>query len=197
MEKQQIRAAKPEDAKALLAIYAPYVTETAVTFEYEIPTLEEFEGRICHTLEKYPYLVAEEDGEIIGYAYAGVFKGRPAYDWSAETSIYLRWDRRKKGVGRKLYEALEQALVLQNILNVNACITYIEKEDEYVTKNSAQFHEHMGYRLVGKFHACGYKFGRWYDMIWMEKHLGEHTAHPAAVKSFPDIRGQLFHPYAL
>lgn len=197
MEKQQIRAAKPEDAKALLAIYAPYVTETAVTFEYEIPTLEEFEGRICHTLEKYPYLVAEEDGEIIGYAYAGVFKGRPAYDRSAETSIYLRWDRRKKGVGRKLYEALEQALVLQNILNVNACITYIEKEDEYVTKNSAQFHEHMGYRLVGKFHACGYKFGRWYDMIWMEKHLGEHTAHPAAVKSFPDIRGQLFHPYAL
>ncbi len=193
MEDQKIRVAKPEDAEMLLSIYAPYVTETAITFEYEIPSVEEFEGRICHTLEKYPYLVAEEDGEIIGYAYAGAFKGRPAYDWSVETSIYLRKDRKKKGAGRRLYEALEQALILQNILNVNACITYIEKEDEYVTKNSAQFHEHMGYRLVGKFHACGYKFGRWYDMIWMEKHLGEHPAHPASVKSFPDIRGQFEH----
>ena len=152
--------------------------------------MEEFRARITHVLEKYPYLVAEADGAVIGYAYAGAFKERAAYDWAVETSIYLRKDKKKHGMGRKLYEALEQALNMQHILNVNACITYIEKEDEYVTKNSAQFHEHMGYRLVGKFCACGYKFGRWYDMIWMEKFLGEHTAHPAAVKRFPEIKKQ-------
>ena len=190
MEDQKIRVAKPEDAEKLLEIYAPYVTDTAITFEYEVPTEEEFRGRIEHVLEKYPYLVAEADGEIVGYAYAGAFKERAAYDWAVETSIYLRTDRKKKGIGRKLYEALERALAMQNILNVNACITYMEKEDEYVTKNSAQFHEHMGYRLVGEFHECGYKFERWYDMIWMEKHLGEHAAHPGSVKSFSAIRKQ-------
>ena len=190
MEDQKIRVAKPEDAEKLLEIYAPYVTDTAITFEYEVPTEEEFRGRIEHVLEKYPYLVAEADGEIVGYAYAGAFKERAAYDWAVETSIYLRTDRKKKGIGRKLYEALERALAMQNILNVNACITYMEKEDEYVTKNSAQFHEHMGYRLVGEFRECGYKFERWYDMIWMEKHLGEHAAHPGSVKSFSAIRKQ-------
>lgn len=190
MEDQKIRVAKPEDAEKLLEIYAPYVTDTAITFEYEVPTEEEFRGRIEHVLEKYPYLVAEADGEIVGYAYAGAFKERAAYDWAVETSIYLRTDRKKKGIGRKLYEALERALAMQNILNVNACITYMEKEDEYVTKNSAQFHEHMGYRLVGKFRECGYKFERWYDMIWMEKHLGEHTAHPGSVKPFSAIKKQ-------
>ena len=190
MEDLRIRVAKPEDAEELLDIYAPYVTGTVITFEYEVPSVEEFRARITHVLEKYPYLVAEADGEVIGYAYAGAFKERAAYDWAVETSIYLRKDKKKHGVGRKLSEALEQALNMQHILNVNACITYIEKEDEYVTKNSAQFHEHMGYRLVGKFCACGYKFGRWYDMIWMEKFLGEHTAHPAAVKRFPEIKKQ-------
>ena len=94
-------------------------------------------------------------------------------------------------MGRELYEALEHALFLQNILNVNACIAWPETEDEHLTKNSVQFHEHMGYRLVGEFYKCGYKFGRWYNMVWMEKHLGEHREHPEAVKRFEEIRDRL------
>lgn len=184
----QIRIADSADAKELLEIYAPYVTDTAITFEYDVPTLEEFSERIRHTLRQYPYLVAEIDGKIVGYAYAGAFKERAAYDWCVETSIYVKMGCRKQGIGKKLYEALEHILSLQNIINVNACITYVEREDPYVTKNSVQFHEHLGYRLVGEFHECGYKFDRWYNMVWMEKFIDEHVKAPLPVKTFEEIR---------
>ena len=191
MEKElncSISVAAPEDAEKLLTIYAPYVKNTAVSFEYAVPTAEEFRQRIEKTLEKYPYIVAKWDGELIGYAYASMFKTRPAYGWAVETSIYVQRERRGEGIGRKLYEALEKALRMQNILNVNACIVYSENESEYLTKDSMRFHEKMGYRLVGHFSKCGYKFDRWFDMIWMEKHLGEHTDTPESVKPFPEIR---------
>lgn len=190
-EDRRIRIAGAEDAKALLEIYAPYVRETAVTFEYDVPSEAEFRGRILHTLEKYPYLVAEQDGEPVGYAYAGAFHTRAAYERGVETTVYIRKDRRRGGLGRELYEALEKILVCQNILNLNACIGYPETEDEYLTKDSARFHERQGFRPVGRFHKCGYKFGRWYDMIWMEKHIGEHRANPAAVRWFPKIREEV------
>lgn len=176
-----IRQATIEDAKDILKIYSPYVLETAITFEYEVPTLEEFVDRIRKIIEKYPYLVAEVKGEVVGYAYASTFKDRAAYDWCVETSIYLAKNMRGKGIGKMLYEALEEALKKQNILNANACITYAEAEDEYHTNGSMHFHEKMGYRLIGRFHQCGYKFGKWYDMIWMEKMLGEHTKNPGKV----------------
>lgn len=182
MKKLTIRAATLEDAKALLAIYKPYVLETAITFEYDVPSVEEFEARIKKVMEKYPYLVAEINGVIVGYAYASAFKDRAAYDWCVETSIYLRKDVRGNGIGRKLYEVLEEKLKEQGILNANACITYVEVEDEHMTNASTRFHENMGYRLVGRFHQCGYKFGKWYDMIWMEKMLGEHTKNPKMVR---------------
>ena len=185
-----ISVAAPENAEKLLAIYAPYVKNTAVSFEYAVPTVEEFRQRIEKTLEKYPYLVAEIDGETVGYAYASMFKQRPAYGWAVEVSIYVQRDKRGEGIGRKLYEALEAALTMQNILNANACIVYSEKENEYLSHDSMRFHEKMGYRLVGHFSQCGYKFGRWFDMIWMEKHLGEHTEAPESVKAFPEIRAQ-------
>ena len=169
-----IRKATVKDAEALLKIYAPYVLETAITFEYDVPTLAEFEERIRKISEKYPYMIAEKDGEILGYAYASTFKDRAAYDWCVETSVYLDMSVRGAGIGRKLYESLEEELKKQGILNANACITYAEVEDEYVINGSMHFHEKMGYTLVGRFHQCGYKFGRWYDMIWMEKMLGEH-----------------------
>ena len=184
MEDLRIRVAKPEDAEELLDIYAPYVTGTAITFEYEVPSVEEFRARITHVLEKYPYLVAEADGAVIGYAYAGAFKERAAYDWAVETSIYLRKDKKKHGVGRKLYEALEQALNMQHILNVNACIAYPEEEDEHLNADSVRFHKKMGYSMVGEFHRCGYKFGTWYNMVWMEKLLGEHLKEPLPVIPF-------------
>ena len=184
MNEIRIRTAKPEDAAELLEIYAPYVSGTAVTYEYTVPSQEEFASRIRHTMEKYPYLVAEQNGEILGYAYAGAFHPRAAYAWDVEMSIYIKKDRKRSGIGKVLYETLEKILAEQNILNVYACIACPEKEDEYLTKDSIRFHERMGYRIVGEFRECAYKFGRWYGMVWMEKRIGERTADPEKVKSF-------------
>ncbi len=182
----EIRVASVEDAAEILAIYAPYVEKTAITFEYEVPSLEEFTERIRHTLEKYPYLVLVDNEVIEGYAYAGPFKERKAYDWAVETTIYLREDAKGKGYGKQLYYALEDALRKQHITNVNACIGYPETEDEYLTKNSVQFHSHLGYETVGTFHNCGFKFGRWYHMVWMEKMIGEHNDKPEDVIPFSE-----------
>lgn len=182
-----LRTATVEDAAALLEIYRPYVLETAITFEYEVPTAAEFRQRIGATLERYPYLVAERDGNILGYAYAGAFHPRAAYSWCAELSIYVRKDAKKLGLGRLLYGELERLCALQNVKNANVCIAVPEVEDEYLTRNSLAFHEHLGYRLVGEFHRCGYKFGRWYNMVWMEKMLGDHGADPEPFIPFPEI----------
>lgn len=169
-----IRNAKTEDAERILEIYDYYVKNTAITFEYETPTLKEFRIRMQKTMHHYPYLVILKDGIIEGYAYAGTFKERAAYDWSCETTIYLDYNARKSGLGRKLYEALEKDLRNMGILNLYACIGFPQKNDEYLTTNSADFHAHLGFAKVGEFHNCGYKFGHWYNMIWMEKIIGEH-----------------------
>ena len=174
MESFLIREATPEDAERLLEIYAYYVTDTAITFEYEVPSVEDFRSRIDATLKQHPYLVLEQDGRILGYAYAGAFVGRAAYSHSCEMTIYLDHMIRGQGFGRILYEALEAKLKQAGILNLYACIGDPLTEDEYLTKNSERFHSHLGYRKVGEFHKCGYKFGRWYNMIWMEKIIGEH-----------------------
>ena len=169
-----IRTAILSDAQALLNIYSPYVEHTAITFEYDVPSVEEFASRIKNTLQKYPYLVAEKNGRLLGYAYASPFHERPAYDWAVETSIYVDQNIKHQGIGRRLHDALETALREQGILNMNACIAYPPKEDEHLDKNSVEFHTHMGYHFVGEFHKCGYKFNRWYNMVWMEKLIGEH-----------------------
>ena len=144
MSEIKISVAGPQDAEELLEIYAPYVRDTAVSFEYTVPSPEEFRQRIIHTLEKYPYLKAEKDGEVIGYAYAGPLHPRAAYAWSVETSIYVKRDKKHLGIGKLLYDTLEKILKEQNILSVNACIAWPEKEDEYLTGDSVRFHEHMG-----------------------------------------------------
>ena len=239
------RVARPEDAEALLAIYAPYVEETAITFEYEVPSVEAFRARIAHTLATYPYIVAVEAQEanagtgrvdgtpvsstsasgadaaagayrtsehIIGYAYVGRLHARAAYDWTVETSIYVDRRARKHGLGRQLYERLEAILRAMNIISVNACIAYPGTmnanvadrgrkdlregsadsgagigEDPYLNTNSPDFHAHLGYQLIGHFHACAYKFDRWYDMIWMEKWIAPHPAKPEAMIPFPEL----------
>lgn len=250
MGELKFRVARPEDAEALLAIYAPYVEETAITFEYEVPSVVDFRARIAHTLATYPYIVAVEeqsanadtahvDGvpasstpvagayaaggtcrtseHIIGYAYVGRLHERAAYDWTVETSIYVDRSARKHGLGRQLYERLEAILRAMNIISVNACIAYPGTmnvaadvasaadrsqtnlregasdigagigEDPYLNTNSPDFHAHLGYRLVGHFHACAYKFDRWYDMIWMEKWIAPHPAKPEAMIPFPEL----------
>ena len=175
MSEITIRSATVEDAAAILNIYSYYIENTAITMEYEVPTVEQFEGRIRKTLENYPYLVAEQEGKIIGYAYAGRFHERAAFYRSAEVSIYIHKDAQKCGLGRRFYEEIEKILEEQGILNVYASIAYTDVEDEYLTNNSTQFHEHMGYKKVAQFNNCCIKFGRWYHLIWMEKFLGEHN----------------------
>lgn len=184
-----IRIAREEDAPALLHIYAPYVKDTAITFEYDAPSEAEFRARIRRVQERYPYLVAESGGEVLGYAYVGAFKERAAYDWAVETSVYVDRARRRDGVGGRLYARLEECLRVQGILNLNACIAYPEPEDEYLTQDSVKFHERLGYRMAGRFHRCGYKFGRWYDMVWMEKEIGPHLAQQPPIRSFPEVCG--------
>lgn len=198
LEDLRIRPATSEDASALLAIYAPYVRDTAITFEYEVPSREEFSARIERTLERYPYLVAERGNTPVGYAYASPFKSRAAYDWSVETSIYVEKGARRGGVGAMLHAALESSLRAMGIVNMCACITVPaagEPDDERANRNSMRFHERMGYRLVGEFQKSGYKFERWYDMVWMEKHLGEHLdavrGGQPPVRPFVEVRAQL------
>ena len=170
-----IRSAVKEDAGRLLEIYAYYVENTAISFEYHAPSLSEFENRILRTLQSYPYLVLEEDGVIQGYAYAGRLGERAAYLYSCEVSIYLAPDSRRKGYGRKLYEALESMLKDRGVQNMYARVVDPPEEDEYLTRNSEQFHQHLGFSKVGTLHKCGYKFGRWYNILWMEKLIGDHS----------------------
>ena len=174
MKSVTIRSARPEDAQRLCEIFAYYVENTAISFEHTAPSREEFKTRIADTLRKYPYLVLEEDGLIRGYAYAGAYRKQAAYSRCVELSIYLERGAQGCGYGRMLYEALEEALKQMGILNLYACIADPVEEDEYLTRNSEEFHRHLGFALVGRFHQCGYKFGRWYNMIWMEKCIGEH-----------------------
>lgn len=170
-----IRAAAPDDAGELLKIYAPYVVNTAVTFEYDVPTLEEFRGRISNILQSRPYIAAVRGENIVGYAYAGEFHSRAAYSRSAELSVYVAEEERRNGIGRLLYTSLEDELRRRGYLNLYACIAYTDIEDEYLTQDSVRFHERMGYSIVGRFHKCGCKFGRRYDMVYMEKLIGEHN----------------------
>lgn len=168
----EIRSAKISDAEELLSIYAPYVIDTAITFEYDVPTTEEFRERIENTLKKYPYLCAVENGKILGYAYATTFKERAAYQWSVELSIYVEKKARRQGVGRKLYEALEKELKKNGISNLYACIAVpVQEADEYLNFDSENFHARLGFKKVGTFTKCARKFGRFYSMIWMEKFI--------------------------
>ena len=166
-----IRNATLDDAPRLVEIYSYYVEKTAVSFEYETPSIENFKSRMTQIQKNFPYLVAELNGEIVGYTYANYFIPRTAYQFSAELTIYLDKNFRRHGIGKKLYSQLEKFLREQGIKNLYACVGFPEVEDEYLTLNSVQFHEHCGFKICGKFTNCGYKFNRWYSMVWMEKIL--------------------------
>lgn len=191
MDNIAFRDAAPDDAEGILKIYQYYVEKTAITFEWTVPGLEEFRERMIRTMKKYPYIVAETDGRIVGYAYAGPFVGREAYDWSVEMTIYLDHEARHKGLGKRLYGVMENILKAMHVLNLYACIGYPKVEDAYLTKNSARFHEHLGYRMAGQFHDCGFKFGRWYDMVWMEKMIGDHPPVPLPVINYNELKGTI------
>lgn len=182
-----IRQVDISDAPALVEVYRYYVEKTAITYEYDVPSVSEFESRIIAITNKYPFLVVEKDGEIEGYAYTSAFHVRKAYERSAEMSIYLSDKCKGLGLGRKLYEILEDISKKQGITNLYACIGAPEVEDEYLTNNSINFHDHMGYKLIGRFTKCGYKFGRWYDMVWMEKMIADHPQIAHDIIPYPDL----------
>ena len=167
----KIRDAQLEDAQRLVEIYAPYIKETAVSFEYDVPTVDEFKDRIKNIKQKYPYLVCEKDGRIVGYVYASAYSKREAYDWTVATSIYVDKAYRRMGVGSRLYAELEARLKNQGIVNLLAGVAYCEREDEYLTKDSYKFHTKEGYVMAGHFKDVGKKFDRWYDLLWMQKKI--------------------------
>lgn len=164
-----IRTVTENDAARLAEIYSYYVKETAVSFEYEAPSVEGFKSRIRTITPKYPYLVYETDGKILGYAYAGAYSEREAYNWTAATSIYIDKDSRRQGIGTALYQELEARLFDQGIVNILAGVAYIDKEDEFLTHDSYEFHKRMNYKEVAHMIKIGKKFDRWYDLLWMQK----------------------------
>ena len=160
-----LRPARPEDAATLLEIYRPYVLETSVTFETEPPTEAEFRGRILNFTEKFPYILAEEDGRVCGYAYAHAFHERAAYGWTVETSVYVGRDLRRSHVGKKLYTALLELLRLQGVRNVCAVIAFPNDP-------SMAFHRAMGFDVGGLLPDFGYKLGSWHTVAYLYKSLG-------------------------
>lgn len=174
-----LRFATLDDAAALLAIYAPYIG-TPVTFEYTVPSLADFRGRIETISGDYPYLVWEEDGVILGYAYAHRHMERAAYQWNAELSVYLDGYARGRGLGTKLYAALIELLKLQGIRNVFGCVTLPNERSEAL-------HRAMGFELVGKYSMAGYKNDRWRDVGWFQKQIAAYDDPPAPLVRFRDI----------
>lgn len=182
----RIRTATIEDAEELLGIYEYYIKNTAVTFEYEVPSVEEFQGRISHILEHYPYLVAEADGEIIGYSYAGRFHPRAAFSWDVEMTVYLKHGTQRAGIGRKLYTLMERILREQGVVKTISLI--VKPTDSYSDYNSVPFHEKMGYTYVGELKDCGYKFHRWYTLIYMDKQIGSIQEEMLPIRDFAEVR---------
>ncbi|HIX90261.1 MAG TPA: GNAT family N-acetyltransferase [Candidatus Agathobaculum pullicola] len=166
MEQQfVIRRAAAGDAAALLEIYQPYITDTVITFEYEVPATEEFAARITDTLARFPYLVCQRDGKPAGYAYAHPIRERAAYDWAVELSIYLAPAAQGYGVGTVMYRCLIDLLEMQNVRILYGCVTLPNEK-------SRRLHEKLGFALTGVWHGSGWKFGRWHDVGWFEKRMG-------------------------
>ena len=167
----EIREVNIEDVERLVEIYSYYVLNTAVSFEYDVPSVDEFKERIRHTKEKYPYLVCLKGNRIIGYVYAGPYSAREAYSWTVSTSIYVDRDYRRCGAGAMLYRVLEEELRKQGIINLLAGVAYNDEEDEYLSHDSYQFHIKEGYTEVAHIKSVGKKFDRWYDLLWFQKKI--------------------------
>ena len=166
------RTATTEDAAALSEIYAPYVEETAVSFEYVAPTAAEFARRISDITRHYPYIVAlDAMGTPVGYIYAHALHERAAFVYCAEASVYIHRDHHGRGLARSLYGQLEAALRQQGIRQLYVSIAAADRTDPQLTTASLEAHRRLGFEEVGRFDACGWKFGRWYDLVWMRKRL--------------------------
>ena len=173
----QIRFIQSSDASEVLAIYAPYVLETAVSFETSVPTPEEFALRIQQYTQKYPWLVAEENGKVVGYSYASKHRDREAYQWCVESSVYVHPLFRGKGLAQTLYERLFEVLIIAGFVNVYAGITQPNEA-------SNKLHERMGFEVVGTYRKIGYKLDKWHDVLWMVKVLGKQQGAPPEIGDY-------------
>ena len=181
----KIRHYQSSDAEELLAIYRPFIENTAVTFETSVPSMESWKERIEKINHDFPWLVAVENERILGYAYATRFRERKAYDWCCESSVYLVEDAHGKGIAKILYENLFGLLRAQGYVNVYAIMTSPNPKSE-------KFHASFGFYDVGKFTKSGYKFGNWYDTHWMQLHLSEHLTPPKTILQFSELEGDEF-----
>ena len=168
----RLRFASPEDAPALLDIYSAYI-QTDITFEYVLPGREEFARRVSAVSEMYPYLVAEEAGQVLGYAYAHRIAQRAAYAWGAELSVYLRPDAAGRGLGKRLYRALMDLLRMQGVRTVYGLVASPNPASEGL-------HRSLGFTLAGVQHNAGYKNGRWIDLLWFERPIAPYDPEPTS-----------------
>lgn len=172
--RMKLRLIKETDVKDVLGIYKPFIKNTPITFEYTVPSIKKFRKRVEHVTAKHPWIVAEENGRIVGYAYASVFKERMAFSWDVESSIYVVEDAGMQGIGTALYSAMEDILKLQGFYNIYAIITT-------GVKRSLHFHEMMGYRKVYELDHCGWKFDQWYGITCMCKTIGDMDKTPKTI----------------
>lgn len=176
-----IRFAKISDAEKLLEIYRPYIEKTNITFEYTVPEIKEWRKRIEEVMLQFPWLVAESDGQIAGYAYAAKHRDRIAYSWCCESSVYLSEEFQGKGIAKILYDELFKILKQQGYVNVYAILTCPNPKSE-------KFHESFGFYDVGKFHKAGFKFDKWHDTRWMQLHLNEQAIPPGEIIPFRNLK---------
>lgn len=176
-----LRLATAADAAGVLAIYAPYVRDTWVSFEAEVPSVEAMAARIAGAAPRYPWLVADAGGAVAGYAYASAHRGRAAYQWSVEVSVYVAAAHRRRGLARKLYGALVDVLRLQGFANAYAGIAQPNAA-------SVAAHEALGFAPVGVYRGVGYKLGAWRDVGWWARRLGDGAA-PDPPRTLPEVAG--------
>ena len=182
-----IRMAAVADVPEILDIYAPYVRDTAISFEYSVPTLAEFTDRFLSITSHFPWLVWEEQGQVLGYAYGSLPFERAAFQWCGEVSIYLRPEARGRGIGRRLYAALEALMALQGYRKVYSLVTTANTP-------SVAFHEAVGYRITAELPGCGFKLGQWHGLLWLEKELNPvemPTTAPVSVRDIVDFDRKL------
>lgn len=177
-----IRVAEKRDAQAIAGIYAPAITDAVISFELTAPDAKEMLQRIVAIQRQYPWLVYEESEAVLGYVYASVHNERAAYRWSVDVTAYIRHDAHRRGIGRALYTALFEILVLQGYRTACAGITLPNIA-------SVQMHAAMGFKVVGVYHDVGYKFGKWHDVGWYERPLAEHVLEPPEPVPFPELAG--------
>ncbi len=179
-----IRIANSNDVEGILSIYSYYILNTTYTFEYDVPTLPAFLARFNEISAKYPWIVYENEGEIMGYAYASVAFERAAYQWDVDVSVYVNHHHTHRGIGKELYQRLFLLLKQLGLYNLYAIITETNAP-------SISFHREFGFQDIGVFHKTGYKFEKWHDVLWMEKHICRFDEKPQTPRIMSDLDSKI------